>query len=160
MPAITSNHSARVGSLSVDDRLLGLLLAEMILILRFPYIGYPEIHVDEQFYLLVGDRVLHGQIPYVDVWDRKPVGLFILFAAIRALGGDGYLQYQIVAAIFVFITCWLLILIARRYVSGIAAFACAIGYAGWLSTMGGPADSHRFSTTVSRPSPGGWRCAP
>ena len=59
--------------------------------------GNPVIHVDEQYYLLVGDRLLHGAVPYIDIWDRKPVGLFLLFAAIRLLPGDGIVAYQLVA---------------------------------------------------------------
>ena len=60
-----------------------------------PVIGSDE--GDEQFYLLVGDRMLHGLLPYVDVWDRKPVGLFLVYAAIRLLGGEGIWQYQLAA---------------------------------------------------------------
>ena len=61
--------------------------------------GNPVIHVDEQYYLLVGDRLLHGALPYVDIWDRKPIGLFLLYAAIRLLPGDGILAYQLVATL-------------------------------------------------------------
>src|SRR3546814_20569577 len=36
--------------------------------LRGRYFGIPHLHVDEQFYLLVGDRILnHGAITYVDL---------------------------------------------------------------------------------------------
>ncbi|MGJ3625795.1 hypothetical protein AB5I41_00100 [Sphingomonas sp. MMS24-JH45] len=48
-----------------------------------------------EYYLLVGDRLFHGALPYVDVWDRKPVGLFLVFAAIRWLGGDGVLDLSL-----------------------------------------------------------------
>ena len=72
--------------------------------------GNPVIHVDEQYYLLVGDRMLHGALPYVDIWDRKPLGLFLIFAAIRLLAGDGIMQYQIVATLFAAATA---LLIAR-----------------------------------------------
>lgn len=47
----------------------------------------PFVNADEQFYLVVGDRMLHGLLPYVDIWDRKPIGLFLLYAGIRLLGG-------------------------------------------------------------------------
>ena len=75
-----------------------LLLAAFAI--RSAQFGNPLIHVDENFYLLVGDRMLHGALPYVDIWDRKPIGLFLLFAAIRLLGGDGIVQYQVVATLF------------------------------------------------------------
>ena len=28
------------------------------------------------------------RLPYVDIWDRKPIGLFLIYAGIAALGGD------------------------------------------------------------------------
>ncbi len=75
-----------------------LLLAAVAL--RWWDFGDPVIHVDEQWYLLVGDRLLGGAVPYVDLWDRKPVGLFLLFAGLRLLPGDGVLSYQLVATLF------------------------------------------------------------
>ena len=50
---------------------------------------------DEQFYLLVGDRMLHGALPYVDIFDRKPIGLFLIYAGVRLLGGEGFVQYKL-----------------------------------------------------------------
>lgn len=76
------------------------LLIVAAVALRGADFGNPVIHVDEQWYLLVGDRLLHGAVPYLDLWDRKPVGLFLLFAAMGLLGGDGVLAYQLVACAF------------------------------------------------------------
>src|SRR3546814_11116525 len=82
-------------------------------------------HGDEQFYLLVGERMLNwGATPYVDIWDRKPVGLFLLYAGIRLLGDDGIVQYQIVALLTVAAT------------SGIMAIWIA-RFSGWLGAAGG-----------------------
>ncbi|HEX8555204.1 MAG TPA: hypothetical protein VF695_10900, partial [Sphingomonas sp.] len=61
--------------------------------------GNPVIHVDEQYYLLVGERMLDGAVPYVDIWDRKPIGLFLLFAGFGLLPGDGIVAYQLAATI-------------------------------------------------------------
>jgi hypothetical protein len=100
--------------------------------------GNPVIHVDEQYYLLVGDRMVHGAIPYIDLWDRKPVGLFLIFAAIRELPGDGILAYQIVATLFAAVTAWVIakggrILGADRT----GAVVAALAYILWLSFLSG-----------------------
>jgi len=81
-------------------------------VVRCGLFGDPLIHVDENFYLWVGERLLRGELPYVDVWDRKPVGLFVLYAAIRLLGGDGIVQYQVVATLFAAATAWVVARIA------------------------------------------------
>ncbi len=82
--------------------------------LRAALFGNPVIHVDEQFYLLVGDRLLHGAVPFVNIWDRKPIGLFLVFAAIRWLGGDGIVAYQVIATLFVAATALIAAWIADR----------------------------------------------
>jgi len=51
----------------------------------------PVAHVDDQFYLLAGQELLKGHWPYVDVWDRKPLGLFLLYAGIAWIGGGSIL---------------------------------------------------------------------
>lgn len=117
------------------------LLAIFILvaqIARAQTFGSPTIEFDEQFYLLVGDRMLSGALPYVDIWDRKPIGLFLIFAGIRSLGGDGVFAYQLVAALFVGCTALtihaLTILIgAKRF----GATCAAIGYILWLNLLQG-----------------------
>jgi hypothetical protein len=105
--------------------------------IRASQFGNPLIEVDENFYLLVGDRMLHGAMPYVDIWDRKPIGLFLIFAAIRLLGGDGIIQAQIVATLFVAATGWVIARIAAQ-MAGIAAAAVAgILYMLLLNLIGG-----------------------
>ncbi|QJU57871.1 hypothetical protein HL653_08765 [Sphingomonas sp. AP4-R1] len=89
--------------------------------LRCWWFGNPAIQVDEQFYLLVGDRMLHGALPYVDIWDRKPIGLFLLYAGVRLLGGAGIVQYQVVATVFAAATAFLVVRIAARIASPTAA---------------------------------------
>ena len=108
------------------------------LIARAQTFGSPTIEFDEQFYLLVGDRMLSGALPYVDIWDRKPIGVFLIFAGIRSLGGDGVLAYQLVAALFVGCTALtihtLTILIGgKRF----GATCAAIGYILWLNLLQG-----------------------
>jgi hypothetical protein len=102
--------------------------------------GNPVIHVDEQYYLLVGDRMLHGALPYIDIWDRKPIGLFAIFAAIRLLPGDGIIAYQIVALLFAAATAWLVYGGARRIgAPPFAAFAAGAAYLIWLPLLSGRA---------------------
>jgi len=115
---------------------LSLLFAASFLI-RTRYFGNPFMDVDEQFYLLVADRMLHGSLPYVDIWDRKPLGLFLLYGAIRLLGGTGVIQYQVVAALFAAATALMIALIARRISTKGAALTAAFAYVPALALSGG-----------------------
>ncbi|WP_231731204.1 MULTISPECIES: ArnT family glycosyltransferase [Sphingomonas] len=115
-----------------------LVLVLAALALRCWDFGNPVIHVDEQYYLLVGDRMLHGALPYIDVWDRKPIGLFLIFAAIRLLPGDGILAYQLVATGFAAATAWCVWRAARMIgAAPLGAFAAGCAYLVWVSLLGG-----------------------
>ncbi len=115
-----------------------LLLVAIAIGLRCWDFGNPVIHVDEQYYLLVGDRMWHGAVPYIDIWDRKPIGLFLLFAAFRLLPGDGILAYQAMATLFAAATAIIVRQAALKIGAGRAgAFAAGIAYLVWLSLLGG-----------------------
>jgi len=114
---------------------VGLLLAAFLI--RLPNLGNPAYELDEEFYLLVGDRMLHGMLPYIDIWDRKPVGLFLLYSAIRLLGGDGILQYQVVASLFVGGTACLIYRMARPAAGQFGACVSGLAYLLWIETVEG-----------------------
>jgi hypothetical protein len=118
-----------------------LLAATIILLAAFAIRGWqfgnPAIHVDENFYLLVGDRMLQGALPYVDIWDRKPIGLFLIYAATRLLGGDGVVQYQVVATLFAAGTAFVISRIAARLSSPGGAICAGIMYLFLLGTAEG-----------------------
>ena len=99
--------------------------------------GDPVVNMDEQFYLMVGDRMLHGQWPYIDIWDRKPVGLFLIYAFANLVFPSAALGYQLLAALSASLTSYLLFVIARRLTSNVAALAGAAAYPAWLTVFGG-----------------------
>jgi len=99
--------------------------------------GNPVIQIDEQFYLLAGDRLLHGALPFVDIWDRKPFGLFALYAAIRLLGGTGVIQYQIVATLFAAATAVTISHIGLRLTNPRGATIAGIVYLLYILSSGG-----------------------
>lgn len=67
-------------------------------LLRIWLFGDPIIHVDEEFYFLTGGRMLRGNLPYVDIWDRKPIGLFLIYALAYASAAGNVIGYQLLAA--------------------------------------------------------------
>ncbi|WP_298690025.1 hypothetical protein [uncultured Sphingomonas sp.] len=107
------------------------------LLTRFQQFGNPIVHIDEQFYLLVGDRMLHGALPYVDIWDRKPIGLFLIYAAIRELGGSGILQYQLVATGFAIATALVVERLAARWAGPRGSRMAALLYLLWIPLLTG-----------------------
>ncbi|MCR0981093.1 glycosyltransferase family 39 protein [Roseomonas populi] len=119
------------------DPLAALALLVLAFLARGFFLGNPVIEGDEQFYLLVGDRMLGGALPYRDIWDRKPVGLFLIYAAIRSLGGEGVLQYQLVATVFAAATAFLIFRIGAEVASRRGGFLAGAAYLLWLGAFGG-----------------------
>ena len=106
-------------------------------VLRSWQFGNPVVQIDEQFYLVVGERMLQGAVPFVDIWDRKPVGTFLIYAAIRLLGGEGILQYQIVATLFAGFTAFLISAMALRFANARGAALAGCAYLAWLLVFDG-----------------------
>lgn len=124
----------RLGNNPTSRALAFLAFALLVRCIQF---GNPVIQPDDQFYLLTGDRLLHGYLPYIDIWDRKPVGLFILYAGIRLLGGVGIIQYQIVATIFAALTACVIGQIALRFTTRRGALLGGFTYLLYLCVFGG-----------------------
>jgi hypothetical protein len=122
---------------TIDIKRAAIIVLLVAIVARWRALGDPVIHIDEQFYLLVGGRMLHGALPYIDIWDRKPIGLFLLFAMFRALGGSGVLAYQIGGLISVWLTALLLFVMGRRVAPPVGALAGAILYVFCLNLAGG-----------------------
>lgn len=127
---------------AAGDRRAWTIVLAVILIatfaIRATHFGNPSMHVDEDFYLLVGDRMLHqGALPYVDIWDRKPIGIFLIYAAIRLLGGAGFVQYQVVATLFAAATAFVIARIAARFTTLFASTVAGLCYILWIGLFGG-----------------------
>ncbi len=112
-------------------------LLAVAVITRAGRIGDPTIHMDEQFYLLIADRMWHGALPYVDIWERKPILLLLIYAALRPLSADGIVAYQIGALAFAAATAYVIVLIARRFAGQAGAWLAGVAYLIYLPLLSG-----------------------
>lgn len=88
LPALRSRGSGSALLLPISYMAVALLV-------RLIMFGKPAFQSDEEFYLLVGQRMAQGALPYVDLWDRKPYGLFLIYRGVFLLPFDPVLAYQI-----------------------------------------------------------------
>ncbi|WP_343222071.1 hypothetical protein [Novosphingobium profundi] len=114
-----------------------LLFLAVALALRANTFASPNLSVDEAFYQTVGVAMHKGYLPYVDIWDRKPWGLFFLFYLIAFLSSSP-LAYKLVACLFSAATAWC---IARFATLGRpnarAGLPCGLVYLLWLDPLQG-----------------------
>ncbi len=57
--------------------------------LRLPYLDMP-LDRDEGTYLVIGKQVAEGKLPYKDVYEMKPPGLFYTYALMASVGAYGF----------------------------------------------------------------------
>ena len=55
--------------------------------LRVPSLQQPA-GADQALYGYVGQRILHGEVPYRDAWDQKPPGIHATYAVLWAIWPD------------------------------------------------------------------------
>lgn len=104
---------------------------------RAPSFGNPLVGLDEGFYLFVGGQMLHGALPYVDIWDRKPIGLFLIYAFFHLFGPYRIWAYQIGAALCVWLTSVILMRMARKVAPPGGAFVSGLIYIASLNLANG-----------------------
>ena len=112
------------------------ILALVVLTTRGIWFGDPVAEFDEQLYSLIGWRMTHGDLPYVDLWDRKPFGLFAIFAAAHWLFGPGPIAYQAVASLFAFAGAILVYALSRDLVDRATATVAGALYAMLMALYG------------------------
>ncbi|MCJ2180356.1 hypothetical protein [Novosphingobium album (ex Hu et al. 2023)] len=111
-----------------------LLLAAFVL--RASTFGDPNVGGDETFYQTVGIAMHHGAVPYVDVWDRKPWGLFFLYYLITGISTKP-IAYQLVATAFAATTAFVIGRIALLWTNRQGAVLAGLTYLVFLTPFQG-----------------------
>ena len=136
---VTTAHPSRSYEVKQAASDLGALAALLLtaLITRAVWFGDPVAGFDEQIYSFIGWRITQGDLPYVDLWDRKPFGLFLIFTAAHAAFGPEAIAYQIVAFLFALGGSWLVRSISLSLVDRFSATVAGVLYLLLLAAYGG-----------------------
>ncbi len=113
-----------------------LLILSLAVATRAVTYGNPLVDMDDQFYWMVGRSMWDGDWPVLDIWDRKPVGLFLIFGAIAGVSSS-ILAMQLVATLFAAATAWLVRSAALTFSGAKGATFAAMAYLMALPTFGG-----------------------
>ena len=120
------------------------LIVLFALAARWNALGDPNYQIDETFYLVVGKAMHQGAMPYLDIWDRKPPGLFAIYW-LAASFANPVLAYQLLALLSVILTAWLLRGIGATLAGQQAGLLTGLAYAAMLQPLlGGGGQSPVF----------------
>lgn len=70
---------------------------------------------DQGIYATVGSGILSGKVPYRDLWDFKPPGIFFVFALAEALFGHTMAAARILESIGLVAMAWAMAQLAERW---------------------------------------------
>jgi hypothetical protein len=140
----------------IDRRLASYNLATLapwmvvlfIFAFRLPFFGHAHIHIDETYYLVFADRWRNGATPYIDIWDRKPIGLFLIYRLAFLFGDNGIIGYQLLALGAVILTALLLMDIQRRSPSSAGSWSGLFYGAGLMVLQGNGGQATIFSNLL------------
>ena len=89
-----SNYSL-CSSWTKFDFFVAAYLLLLTIIIRFPFFFQDVINWDESTFILMGQSVLDGHLPYTELWDVKPPGAFLIYALFIALFGKSIVSIRI-----------------------------------------------------------------
>ncbi len=121
-PAQMEKQTTRLDSTDFLTLIYCFLLSTLF---RFPYFFEDVLNWDESTFILTGQSLLDGNLPYTELWDLKPPLLPAAFALFITLFGKSIVSIRIAGAVCVALTAWLTYLtgktIRSRTVGWVAA---------------------------------------
>jgi hypothetical protein len=125
-----SAASAVAGTWPNNGALAVILTFVLILVwsaaVRLPFYGIAN--GDEFFFSVVAREWLHGGLPYVDAFDIKPPGLFLIYAIAQTIFGDSYATFKGMEIVAVASGALLLFVMLRPFGAGRLAIWVAALY--------------------------------
>lgn len=111
------NRIRSILSFTAPTSNLGIFLLFLLLATAMRFFSYrmSVIDWDESTYLLIARALLNGKELYVDAWDPKPPGIFLLFAVFESLFSNGILGVRLGATVSVAGTAYFLVRIAQHF---------------------------------------------
>ncbi len=106
------------------------------LALRIANFGDWNFEVDDQWYALVGHRLLAGDTLYTDIFDRKGPALFLTYSAL-AVFGSSVVPFQIAATLCAALTAFGTAQIAARIADARSGLAAGLVLAAMMVVHGG-----------------------
>jgi 4-amino-4-deoxy-L-arabinose transferase-like glycosyltransferase len=102
-PLMAATAHANDRSSTTHAAVIFILLLLFALASRFPFFFRDVISWDESTFILMGQAILDGHLPYVTLFDVKPPLLFAFFAAVIWIGGKSILAIRLAGMLCVWV---------------------------------------------------------
>jgi 4-amino-4-deoxy-L-arabinose transferase-like glycosyltransferase len=85
----------------VPDYVIAIIFLAVTLASRIPSFGQSVLDWDESLYFLMAQQWRLGHLPYTTVWDNKPIGIYVIFAAFQSILGERVAAMRFATVVFV-----------------------------------------------------------
>ena len=99
-----------------------IILLLLTIIIRFPFFFEAVIDWDESTFILMGQDIVDGNLPYTNLWDIKPPLAYIPYSIFIFLFGKNIIAIRLLGLICVFISSCITWKICNKYWNKRTAF--------------------------------------
>ena len=118
-------------NLTKQDGLFLAAIAVITVLIRLPFFFEAVINWDESTFILMGESLLDGHLPYTQLWDLKPPLLFVAYALFILTLGKSIVSIRLAGTLCVMIVAILVYFCAKTFThatsAGLSAIATALG---------------------------------
>jgi 4-amino-4-deoxy-L-arabinose transferase-like glycosyltransferase len=104
---------AKITNFFSNQILVAFYLLGLSVIIRLPFFFVDVINWDESTFILMGQSVLDGHLPYTELWDLKPPLLFFCYGLFICLLGKSVIAIRLAGALCVALSAWLIYLVTK-----------------------------------------------
>ncbi len=94
------------------------LIILIIIFCRLPQITVSGIHWDESVYINMGNHLLDGNLPYIELWEMKPPVLFMFYMICLALFGKTIIAVRVGGIIILSLSAYLIFRTHKHLLGG------------------------------------------
>lgn len=120
----------------LNDRFVFVLMFSISFLLRFPFFFRDYIDRDESTFILLGQSLVDGHLPYTQLWDLKPPMVYFFFAGIIYLFGKSFIVIRLIGTAVVALIAFYTYKIGGNVKSKEVGFWTAISCVYLLSLFG------------------------
>lgn len=97
--------------------LLFLLFFLVALFIRLPFFFRDYIDHDESTFIIMGQSIVDGYLPYTKLWDLKPPLLFYFFSAVISIFGKSFIAIRFIGTLIVALSALYVFKITKKLTS-------------------------------------------
>ena len=116
---------------------IAICLLLISILVRLPFYFVDVVNWDESTFILMGQSLLDGHLPYTELWDIKPPVAFAAYALFILLLGKSIIAIRIAGTLCVFLTAWFIYILGKRISNSNAGIFAAITSIVGLTTIRG-----------------------